>query len=170
MRRLVYAVAVVLIAAPLAAIAPASAAVQHSAAASAKCSGGSPVVTISNRSVRTGKFVGHWHLRSGVIGDSRSRAATKFCEVTVRSGREYTFRVRDTGDCAQFQRTHFIVKVKRCVRGNTNQEWFLRHNGAKMYPNSDRKQCLDASGHDDYIFMTGCGSAPDNQDWTVSKV
>lgn len=170
MRRLLYALAAVLAAAPLAAIAPASATVLHSAAAPAKCAGGWPVVTIRNTNVDSGKYVGSWHLRSGVIEDSRRRTAAKFCQVTVRSGREYTFRERGTRDCAEFHRTGYIVEMKSCARGNTNQEWFFPHNGAGMYPNSDRKQCLDGRGGDEDIFMNGCGKAPNNQDWTIRKV
>jgi hypothetical protein len=170
MKKLVYSVAAVLALAPLAALAPASAAVQHPAAAQAKCADGSPVVTIRNTNVASGKYVGSWHLRSGVIADSHSRTASEFCEVSLKSGREHAFRERGADDCAAFQRTGYIVKMKRCAYANTNQDWFLPVNGAKMYPNSDRKQCLDGNGNDTDIHMTGCGRTPDNQDWTVSKV
>jgi hypothetical protein len=170
MRRLAYAVAAVLAVAPLAAIAPASATVQHPAVAQTKCSGGWPVVTIRNANAVSGKYVGSWHVAKGVIEDSHSRTAAKFCEVTVRSGREYAFREQGTRDCAAFQLTGYIVVMKDCDRSSTNQDWYLPHHGAGMYPNSDRKQCLDGSGGDEDIFMNTCGQAPNNQDWTISKV
>jgi len=168
MRRLLYGVAAVLALAPVAAIAPASAAVQSPAIT--RCSNGNaPVVTVGNENAH-GVFIGNWNVPStGVVLDS-FKHSTEFCWVTIDPNGIYAFREYGTNDCVAYQPSSGLVLMRGCDYSSANQDWHQGANGGFMSAGSDLAQCLEGDGGDTDLYMNTCGAAPDNQFWFIGYV
>ena len=162
MRRLFYVVAAVLAVAPLAALAPASAAVQHPAAADATCTGGWPQGVVWNISQNTAALAGYWKSNSGYIQDSST--GDTFCQVTDSNG-DYSFRAKGTSDCVVYTPSTGYVTEKGCDYSSANQDWIVGENST-LSAQSDKSKCLDGFANSD-VYMNGCGDAPDNQEWFI---
>jgi hypothetical protein len=127
MRRALLGVVAVVARAPLAAVAPASAAVQHPAVALDSCNGNWVYVQnyVSNSNFATSNYVGSWHVDSsssveasgstGEVEDSYSRL-TEFCATTYQTGWN-VFRQQGTSDCATWDLNgppHNTVQMEPC--------------------------------------------------------
>jgi hypothetical protein len=165
MRRLLYAVAAVVALAPLAAIGPASAAVQHRAAAQAEtCTGGWPVIIGEEfNSATPPDPIGYLFEGAGDVMYSETASPSDFCLVTLTSA--YAFRVKGTSDCMVYTPSTGVVSAKACDYGSANQQWrgiaFNELDGWSVA--SATSKCLDGST-DSPVYMTTC-NATGNQFW-----
>jgi hypothetical protein len=166
MKKFVYAVAAVLALAPLAAIGPASAAVQGPAAAQATCTGGWPVVTNSNYN-DVGSLIGYWHISSsGIVTDSYGLTPAEFCMVTVWNGSAVAFREQGTSNCAAFIPAQNYVLMKGCDYSSANQQWEVDQGNIWYTVSSNAYETLQGLGGNTDLLMNSLGL--NGEDWSYS--
>jgi hypothetical protein len=169
MRRVLLGMAAVAVlgVAPLAAAAPASAAVQHpSAAQTDNCTDPAWIYNTSSNSA-TGSLVGYWNVNtsssneasgsSGEVEDSYSHK-TEFCLSTTASG-YLVFRQKDTNDCATWDQKAApdnTVQMFTCSPSNTDaQDWENPgSDGLTTFLNVG-DSILGGTGGDTAVYMAG---------------
>lgn len=171
MRRLTYAVAAVLALAPLAAIAPASAAVAHPAAAQVVCDGHEEA-SVANTPNSPGVY-SWWYVGPNAVNDKDS-ASTEFCvlpEGKVNNNYAFAFRQTGTSLCVNYNSGNANVVMQTCNSSSASQKWQISHPGTQtgvmtnVYQ-PDGTTYLQGNGKDSPLFFTASDGQGD-QSWTI---
>jgi hypothetical protein len=171
-----YALAAVVALAPLAANAPASAAVQRPAAPRTVCSGHEEA-KIHNQPSPGASNTSYWYVSptSGNINDAHA-SMSDFCVVPegkINNNYAFEFRQEGTSNCATPTAEGFVTLIGCGSTPISTIEWQITHPGpqtGEITSVSESGNAVSGAGGDHPLIMITAGEYPPQQTWTIDCI